>query len=155
MNPTRITRTTRRAAVAATILSWISALTCSAQLNLDPGSFTTAGIGNPSPAGAVTAVAGGYNVTGGGADIGGVADSFQFHYQSLVGDFDVSIRLDGLSLSDAWSKAGLMARENTTASSRFAASIATPAGSGTFGGLRRARDGSAGVPGTGSARRGL
>ena len=61
----------------------------------------------------------GFNVTGGGSDIGGASDQFQFNYVQVAGDFDVKVRVAGLNLSDAWAKAGLMAREQLGAGSRF------------------------------------
>src|SRR5262249_7328464 len=56
----------------------------------------------------------------------------QFNYQSLDGDFDVKVRVQGLMPGDPWAKAGLMARENLTGGSRFTAAIATPSVSGCF-----------------------
>ncbi len=90
-----------------------------------------AGVGNPS-AGPVSSVPGGYDITGASRDIGGTNDQFHFNYQQYTGDFDVKVRVESLSLSDAWAKAGLMARENLTGGSRFAASFATPNISGSF-----------------------
>jgi hypothetical protein len=93
--------------------------------------ITFAGVGSPSP-GSVSSVPGGYDITGAGRDIGGTNDQFHFNYQQYTGDFDVKVRVESLSLSDAWAKAGLMARENLTVGSRYAASLATPNISGSF-----------------------
>ena len=71
-------------------------------------------------------------MTTSGGGIGGTADQFSFDYQLLTGDFDLCTRLAGLSPSDPWAKAGLMARETLDAGSRFAAALATPAMSGSF-----------------------
>src|SRR5262249_9742110 len=46
--------------------------------------------------------------------------------------FDIKVRLAQIGLSDLWAKAGLMAREDLSASSRFAAALATPSVSGSF-----------------------
>ena len=81
-------------------------------------------------------VSNGLNITASGSDIGGSADQFNFSYQLRTGDFDVATRLAGLSVADAWAKAGLMARESLTSGSRFAAALATPAMVGTFFGWR-------------------
>ncbi len=89
-------------------------------------------IGSSTPTGSYAAVPGGYNVTGGGSGIGGGSDQFQFSYQPRTGDFDLEVRLQLLSLADVWAKAGLMAREDLTASSRFAAALATPTLAGCF-----------------------
>src|SRR5206468_3229639 len=94
--------------------------------------YAQADIGNPTPGGVAAAVAGGYNVTGGGADIGGTSDQFQFTYQQRSGDFDLKVRIDALSFSDTWAEAGLMARESLLPGSRLAATIATPTVSGSY-----------------------
>ncbi len=94
--------------------------------------YTPVAIGNPLPAGAVQAVAGGLNVTAGGSDLGGTNDQFQFNYQARTGDFDVKVRVESLTLADAWSEAGLVAREDLTAGSRFASVMATPSVSGSY-----------------------
>src|SRR5436190_17914822 len=95
--------------------------------------FTLENIGNPAIAGAATPSPGGFDFAAAGSDIGGTAsDQFSFEYAQRTGDFDVNVRLAGLSLSDAWAKAGLMAREDLSATSRFTATLATPDVSGCF-----------------------
>jgi lamin tail-like protein/Big-like domain-containing protein/CotH protein len=96
--------------------------------------FSSGDVGSPIVAGSSAAVAGGFNVTGAGADIGGTSDQFQFNYESSkrVGDFDLRVRVASLALSDAWAKAALMARETLDANSKFAAAVATPSVSGSF-----------------------
>src|SRR5260370_33092263 len=89
-------------------------------------------IGNPTPAGSQLVVSNGFNITSGGADIGGTNDHFDFSYQLRAGDFDVSVRVAAMALSDVWAKAGLMARASLDAGSPFAASFATPAMTGCF-----------------------
>jgi hypothetical protein len=95
--------------------------------------FTATDVGSPSLAGSsiITGLSG-FNVTGAGSDIGGSADQFQFESRLYTGDFDVKVRLESLSFADAWSKAGLMARESLAAGSRFAGAFATPTISGCF-----------------------
>src|SRR6185503_8568632 len=73
-----------------------------------------------------------YNMSAGGLGIDGTSDSFTYNYQQRVGDFDVMMRVQSLSLADTWSSAGLMARETLTAGSRYYASAATPGASGCF-----------------------
>src|SRR5689334_21318374 len=89
-------------------LGWMP-LPLQAQLDLNPANFTSADIGAPARPGSVTQVSGGYAITGGGTNIAGISDQFQFNYQSFTGDFDVSVRLDSLTFTEAWTKAGLMA----------------------------------------------
>jgi hypothetical protein len=94
--------------------------------------FTPQDIGGPAQPGSLTPVAGGYTVMAGGTGIGGTTDQFHFDYQLQSGDFDVKLRVQSMSLSDTWAKAGVMARESLAANSRFAASMATPTLAGCF-----------------------
>ena len=89
-------------------------------------------LGNPATGATVTATTNGFNVTAAGTDFAGNSDQGNFSYQAVTGDFDVAVRVAGLSLSDIFAKAGLMARESLTASSRFAAAFTTPAMNGSF-----------------------
>jgi len=110
--------------------------------------YTQAAIGNPQPAGGVVPVTGGLNITAGGRDLGGTNDQFQFNYQTRIGDFDVKVRLDSLSLADAWSEAGLLAREDLSAGSRFASAMATPSISGSYFQSRSTLNGAATLSGS-------
>ncbi len=118
--------------------SIVSKLTCIAGLLLAAGvapvkaQFTAADVGNPAVAGSTTTAAGGFTVNGAGSDIGGTNDQFHFNYQSYAGDFDVKVRVESLSFSDIWAKAGLVARENLSGGSRYAGAFATPNVSGDF-----------------------
>ena len=89
-------------------------------------------IGNPLPGSSVAVVTNGFDITAGGQDIGGTADQFNFSFQRRSGNFDIQVRIESFDLSDAWAKAGLMARETTNANSRFASVLATPSLAGTF-----------------------
>jgi len=89
-------------------------------------------VGGPGISGAVVLSAGTYTLTGGGSDIGGTSDQFFFSYQQLTGDFDLRVRVLNLNPSDAWAKAGLMARASLDAGSPFAAALASPSVSGCF-----------------------
>jgi hypothetical protein len=116
--------------------------------NFNAVTYTPAAIGNPQPAGGVVPVPGGLNISAGGRDIGGTNDQFQFSYQTRNGDFDVKVRLDSLSLADAWSEAGLLAREDLNAGSRFASVMATPSISGSYFQSRGAINGAATLAGS-------
>jgi hypothetical protein len=48
-----------------------------------------------------------------GADIFGTQDHFQFVYKYVTGDFDLSVQLESLRISDPAAKAGIMARDVT------------------------------------------
>ena len=94
--------------------------------------FLPCDIGDPPVPSTVAALTNGIAVTATGRDIGTASDQFSFENQLRSGDFDVTVRVAGLSLSDLWAKAGLMARETLDGGSRFAAALATPAMNGSF-----------------------
>ncbi|MGD0537974.1 MAG: lamin tail domain-containing protein [Verrucomicrobiota bacterium] len=96
------------------------------------GAYNLATIGSPSSPGAQTGIPGGYEITATGHGMGGGSDQGELSYQLRTGDFDVAVRLADLAPADVWSTAGLMARETLDASSRFAATFATPAMAGCF-----------------------
>ncbi|HLP76873.1 MAG TPA: lamin tail domain-containing protein, partial [Candidatus Paceibacterota bacterium] len=79
-----------------------------------------------------TVLSNGLSIAAAGRDIGGTTDQFTFNYQLCPGDFDLRVQVAGLSLSDTWAKAGLMARETLNPNSRFVATFATPSLNGAF-----------------------
>ncbi|MGC3960734.1 MAG: lamin tail domain-containing protein [Verrucomicrobiota bacterium] len=89
-------------------------------------------LGTPTLPGSQTPAGNGFNITGSGSDIGGTSDQGQFSYAQRTGDFDVKVRLDSLSLADAWSEAGMIAREALTPGARAASVMATPTISGCY-----------------------
>ena len=80
--------------------------------------FKHSDIGNPAIAGTVKISGDGFDITGGGADIWGTKDEFNFVYTERTGDFDIVTRIESLSAPHLYTKAGLMAREDLTAGSR-------------------------------------
>ncbi|MEY4916256.1 MAG: hypothetical protein RL616_169 [Verrucomicrobiota bacterium] len=94
--------------------------------------FAPQDVGSPLVSSVVTTAGNGFNVTAVGIDFGGSADQGNFSNQSYIGNFDVAVRVAGLSASDSFAKAGLMARENLNVSSRFAAAMTTPSLNGSF-----------------------
>ncbi|HXJ59613.1 MAG TPA: lamin tail domain-containing protein [Verrucomicrobiae bacterium] len=94
--------------------------------------FTPRSVGKPALAGSITAVPGGVDVSAAGADLGGFVDQGEFGLQLVTGDFDYQVRVEALDFTDIWAKAGLVARENLDAGSRFAGTLATPAMAGSF-----------------------
>lgn len=92
--------------------------------------YSSQDIGNPPIPTRIGVVGNGLNITASGSDIGGYADQFGLSYQLRTGDFDVAVRVAGLSASDVWAKAGLMARETLDPGARFAGVFATPAMNG-------------------------
>jgi hypothetical protein len=88
-----------------------------------------------------------FTVRGSGADIWAAADEFRFAYQALSGDGEITARVDSLTNTDVWAKAGAMIRENLTPGSRYALMLVTP-GSGADFQYRQTANGSAGPGGT-------
>jgi hypothetical protein len=95
-------------------------------------SYAFASLGNAQPVGSQVPAGNGYNISAGGGGSYSTNDQGVFSYQLQSGDFDVAVRLDSLTLADAWSEAGLMAREDLRAGGRFVATLATPTISGAF-----------------------
>lgn len=85
-----------------------------------PAGWTDADIGSPGLAGSAGYTNGGWTVTGGGADIWGTADQFNFASTTANGDGTIIAKVTSLQNSDpgsGWSKAGIMFRNDSTAGS--------------------------------------
>jgi regulation of enolase protein 1 (concanavalin A-like superfamily) len=80
--------------------------------------FKHSDIGSPSIAGSVKISSNGFDITAAGTDIWGVKDEFHFVYIERTGDFDFAARIESLVAGDLYTKAGIMAREDLTASCR-------------------------------------
>src|SRR5204862_219575 len=85
-------------------------------------------VGGSTPAGSTHELVAGrdYDVTGGGADIYGTADQFQFAYRQQTGDFDVKVRIHALDQQNIFAKAGLMARAGLGASAQYVGLLMMP-----------------------------
>ena len=94
--------------------------------------FAPKDIGSPVLAGSNQPAPGGLDVTAAGRDIGGTSDQFHFSYQQKTGDFDMQTRLAGVTVSDPYLHAGLMARETLDANARFGAVFASSPQLGCF-----------------------
>ena len=68
----------------------------------------------------------GWTIEGSGADIWGTADAFHYAYHNSSGDCTVIAKVESLTNTNAWAKAGLMIRENTTVGARNAFVCVTP-----------------------------
>jgi len=66
-----------------------------------------------------------FTLMSGGADIWGNADGFRFVYQEVSGDFELTAQLVSLENTNAWAKAGVMARGSNAPESWFAWSFVT------------------------------
>jgi hypothetical protein len=73
-------------------------------------------------------VHGGFAVQGGGADIWGTADAFQFYNESLMDDGQMVMRVNSLDNTDGFAKAGVMIRESLDPSAAHVLLDVTPSG---------------------------
>lgn len=81
--------------------------------------YTGTDIGG-GPAGSTQVQPGGHDLRSAGRDIGGTADQFHFAYAQRTGDFDVKVRVEEVTITDAFVQAGLIAREGLDVGARFA-----------------------------------
>jgi beta-glucanase (GH16 family) len=91
-------------------------------VSIVPAGWTDADIGTPGSTGAAAydPAAGTWTVSGGGADIWGAADQFNFVSKTLAGNGSVIARVTELANTDAWAKAGVMLRNDNTPGAAFA-----------------------------------
>jgi subtilisin family serine protease/regulation of enolase protein 1 (concanavalin A-like superfamily) len=75
-----------------------------------------------------------YTLEGAGRDVSSTADAFHFVYRTWSGDGDLVVRVASLTAPSGspWAQAGIMFRENTTASSRHVALLASTDGKVKF-----------------------
>ena len=97
------------------------------QISLTVSRFYPTSVGATNSLGTITALPNdGYRLDAGGREIAAKSDQFLYQWALLSGNFDIQIRVESLSLSDLLARAGLMAREELSSTSRFAAVFATP-----------------------------
>jgi len=75
-------------------------------------------IGNPAIEGKFSYTDKWLSITAGGADIWGTKDEFHFAYHKLVGDFEMSVQVFSLSAANQYTKAGIMARVDSSDNSQ-------------------------------------
>jgi len=85
-----------------------------------PSPQKDADIGAPPVTGSAKFRLGAYTVSGSGSDIWGQDDQFNFVYQPVAGDVDISARVASIQGSSDWAKAGVMIRESLASDSRHA-----------------------------------
>jgi hypothetical protein len=83
-------------------------------------------IGNPGLAGSTSYANGTYTLRGSGWDIEGGWDAFHFAYQSLDGNRTIVARVDSMTNTNSWAKAGVMIRETLNPDSKHAMVVVTP-----------------------------
>ncbi|MDX1951995.1 MAG: PA14 domain-containing protein [Verrucomicrobiota bacterium] len=97
----------------------------SIKLPKQAGELTSADIGGPA-AGSTTTLSDGYELRAGGADIWGNSDQFRYAYEQRSGDFDVRVRVESLTQTDLYTKAGLMVRDTLAANARHIFALVFP-----------------------------
>ena len=91
-----------------------------------PVPWTTISIGAVTNPGSATWAAGTFTVSNAGPGITQNADAFRFVHQARTGDLTLVARVDSLTNTNVYAKAGLMVRETTAANSREVMLAATP-----------------------------
>ncbi len=92
----------------------------------------------PAPVGSLSRPAdvqpmpGGLDITSVGRGLAGTNDQAHFSYETRTGDFNVQVRVDAFGTGGPFAQAGLLARQDLTGRSPFAATIATPGMAGAF-----------------------
>ncbi|HEY2012148.1 MAG TPA: hypothetical protein VGH38_01550, partial [Bryobacteraceae bacterium] len=79
------------------------------------GPASDADIGQPTPSGAGSGSGPVFSVSGGGSDIWGAADQFNFNYWRLSGDGTITARIRSVTNTGFYAKAGVMLRETLDA----------------------------------------
>ena len=83
-------------------------------------SWLSRDIGSVGVGGSSTNSGGTVTVRGGGADVWGTADAFQYAYRPLTGNGTIVARVAAISGSDAWTKVGVMIRASVDAGAAHA-----------------------------------
>ncbi len=86
--------------------------------------------GRPSPF--VQLASGNILMGAAGADIWNTADEFRFGYKNLSGNGSIVARVESLTNTDPWAKAGVMIRDTLEPGSAFAAVYLTPGNGGRY-----------------------
>ena len=101
-------------------------VTAGAALTPPPAPWADSDVGSPATAGSASYASGVFTVNGGGADIWGGTDQFNYVSQPLTGNASIVARVTSQSDTDAWAKAGVMIKQSTGAGSSYALLAVTP-----------------------------
>jgi len=91
-----------------------------------PSGWTDTDIGGPGLAGSASYSGSTFTVSGGGADIYGTADQFNYASQSVNGNLTVTAYVASQTNTNSWAKAGVMIRESTAAGAAYVGVYITP-----------------------------
>jgi regulation of enolase protein 1 (concanavalin A-like superfamily) len=109
---------------AGTVISYAAKLTVDAWSHSD--AWFHSDIGSVAATGSSRFVNGIWTVKGSGADIWGKEDAFHFVWQRVTGDVRITARVDSLTDTNPWSKAGVMIRRSSAANTRNVFTFVTP-----------------------------
>jgi regulation of enolase protein 1 (concanavalin A-like superfamily) len=112
--------------VTATSGSLVHTFNVSLTIQPSGPQFTDLDIGGPGTAGSFSDGTGIFTVSGSGSDIFGIADQFNYAYQTATGDFTIIAHVDSETGTDVFAKAGVMVRASTADDAAFAGVFATP-----------------------------
>jgi regulation of enolase protein 1 (concanavalin A-like superfamily) len=84
--------------------------------------------GPPIPGSAAFSAADGnvFTLNGGGGDIWGTNDQFQYVQQPLTGNGTITVRVTSQDLTNPWAKSGIMIKQSTTVGSPYVLLAVTP-----------------------------
>jgi hypothetical protein len=73
-----------------------------------------------------------YTMTGSGSDIGGAWDEFHYAFKQLTGNGSITVKVESLTDTNSWARAGIMIRESLEPDSLYAMTAVTPSGRAAF-----------------------
>ena len=91
-----------------------------------PYPWSDSDIGGSSPAGSANYAASTFTVQGGGNDVWGSTDQFNYVSQPITGDLSIVARVTSQTDTSDWAKSGVIIKQSTTAGSAYAAVFVTP-----------------------------
>jgi beta-glucanase (GH16 family) len=89
-------------------------------VNTLPSPWVSTDLGAVTPAGEATYSGGTFTVKGAGADIWESSDQFQYVNQAITGDAEIIAKVNSLTNTNTYAKAGVMFRETLTPTSKHA-----------------------------------
>jgi beta-glucanase (GH16 family) len=92
-----------------------------------PAPWVSTDLGAVTPAGEATHANGTFRVKGSGNDIWESSDQFQYVYQPITGDAEIIAKVNSLTNTNTYAKAGVMFRETLTPTSKHAMTAMTAA----------------------------
>jgi regulation of enolase protein 1 (concanavalin A-like superfamily) len=91
-----------------------------------PFPWSDGDVGGSTPAGSASYAGSTFTVQGGGNDVWGTTDQFNYVSQALTGDLSIVARVTSQGDTSDWAKAGLIIKQSTTAGSAYASVFVTP-----------------------------